>query len=371
MALIDVVRCDVNDREFVYKFPSDDLRIGTQLVVYTAQTAFFVKGGQICDEFQAGTYTIKSENIPILNKLVNIPFGNSSPFKAEVWFVNQINKLDLKWGTPQPIQLEDPKYGIIVPVRAFGQYGIKIINPRLFLETLIGNMISFTSDKISDYFKGKLIAQLSTLVASKISKDAISILDINTQLLDMSSFCEAQLNLTFQKYGIELIEFNIMSINVPQDDPSIIKLKEAKDTAARLRVTGRDVYQMERSFDVLEKAAENPGAGGQMMAMGAGLGAGLGVGSTIGTMAGQMLNTNPVAPPPIPQASIYFVYVNGQQLPNQTPQAIGTMLQQGVVNANTLVWKTGMTNWLPLSQVPELAGLLNQQTPPPVPPQIP
>mgnify|MGYP003295846001 FL=1 len=368
MALIDVVKCEVNDREFVYKFPSDDLRIGTQLVVYTAQTAFFVKGGKICDEFQAGTYTIKSENIPILNKLVNIPFGNNSPFKAEVWFINQITKLDLKWGTPQPIQLEDPKYGIIVPVRAFGQYGIKISNPRQFLETLIGNMTSFTSEKISEYFKGKLIAQLSSLVATKISKDAISILDINTQLLEMSSFCESQLNQTFQKYGIELVDFNIMSINVPQDDPSIVKLKEAKDTAARLRVTGKDVYQMERSFDVMEKAAENPGAGGQMMAMGAGLGAGMGMGAAFGNMAANTINTNPQTPPPV---MTFFVYLNGQQVGNQTPQNIAAMLQQGTINADTLVWKTGMANWLPLSQVPELAALLNQQTPPPVPPQIP
>lgn len=88
MALIDVVKCDVNDKEFVYKFPSDNLKIGTQLVVYPGQTAFFVKGGKMCDEFTSGTYTIKTENIPILNKIINLPFGGDSPFKADVWFVN-------------------------------------------------------------------------------------------------------------------------------------------------------------------------------------------------------------------------------------------------------------------------------------------
>lgn len=110
MAIIDVVKCDIVDGEFCHKFPSDDLRIGSQLIVYSSQTAFFVKGGSICDEFTAGTYTIKTENIPVLNNLVNIPFGGDSPFKAEVWFINQISKLDIPWGTPHPIQLEDPKY---------------------------------------------------------------------------------------------------------------------------------------------------------------------------------------------------------------------------------------------------------------------
>ena len=78
MAIIDVVKCDIADGEFCHKLPSDNLRIGSQLVVYPSQTAFFVKGGVVCDEFTAGTYTIKTENIHVLNNLENIPFGGDS-----------------------------------------------------------------------------------------------------------------------------------------------------------------------------------------------------------------------------------------------------------------------------------------------------
>lgn len=364
MALIDVITIEANDQELVSKFPSDNLRLGSQLVVHPAQTAFFVHGGKICDEFTAGTYTLKNEELPLLNQLVNIPFGGDSPFKAEVWFINQLNKLDIKWGTTQPMQLEDPRYNIIVPVRAYGQYGIKVATPRIFLETLVGNLTSFSTDKIEQYFKGKIVMQLSSLIAQKIATDKISILDINAQLVEMSAYCQQQLNQSISNYGIELVDFTIMSINVPEEDPSIQRLKNAKDLAARLKVTGKDVYQMERSFDVLETAAGNTGAGGQMMAMGAGLGAGVGVGSTIGSMAGQMINTNPIAPPPI---ASYYLYINGQQLPNQSVEMITALLQQGTINAETLVWKAGMANWLPLSQVPELVNLI-QQTPPPVKP---
>ena len=134
MALIDIIKCESDGNNFCQKFPSEDLRVGSQLVVYTSQTAFFVKGGKICDEFLAGTYTIKTSNIPLLNKIINIPFGGDSPFQAEVWFVNHISKLDIKWGTPQPIQIEEPRYNIIVPVRAFGQYGFRVANARKFLE---------------------------------------------------------------------------------------------------------------------------------------------------------------------------------------------------------------------------------------------
>ena len=364
MALIDVVKWEANNREFCRKFPSQDLRIGSQLVVYTAQTAFFVKGGTICDEFTAGTYTLKSENLPILNKLINIPFGGDSPFQAEVWFINQINRLDLKWGTPQPLQLEDPKYNIIVPVRAFGQYGIKIDNPRLFLETLIGNMNNFTADTIDGYFKGKMISNLNSIIAKKIVKDEISILDINIYLPDISEFCNVEINKIFAKYGISLVEFNIMNINVPQDDPSFIKLKEAKATMARMNIAGRDVYQMERSFDVLDRAASNTGAGAQMM----GIGVGMGIGNVMGGVVGQNLNPNPqVVPPPLPQETTYFVYVNGQQMAGQTVAQIAAMKAQGFVNDDTLVWTAGMANWTPIKLVPALAAAC----PPPVPPVPP
>ena len=127
MNLVDVIKCEVNDKELVYKFSPENLRLGSQLVVYPTQTAFFVKGGVILDEFICGTYTLKTENIPLLGKLINLPFNGQTPFKAEVWFINQIAILDCKWGTASPIQIEDPKYGIIVPIRAFGQYGFKII----------------------------------------------------------------------------------------------------------------------------------------------------------------------------------------------------------------------------------------------------
>lgn len=366
MALIDVVKCDIIDGELCRKFPSEDLKIGTQLIVYPSQTAFFVKGGAICDSFTAGTYTIKTENIPILNKIINIPFGGETPFSAEVWFVNRIVKLDMPWGTPQPIQIEDPKYKIIVPVRAHGQYGLRVNNPRAFLEVLVGNMQSFSTDKIDQYYKGRIISCLNAIIAQQIIEKQVSILDINTQLMSLSNECNNLLNQQLAKYGVEVIEFSIMSINVPHNDDSVIKLKEAKDLAARLSITGRDIYQMERSFDVLEKAAANEGTGGQFAAMGAGLGVGVGVGNAVGNMAGNVINTNPCPPPLFPQQKTYYIYINGNQIPNQTIEQIVGYIRSGVANADTLAWTAGMSQWACLSAIPEIACYLSQPTPPPI-----
>ncbi len=370
MAIIDVVKYLTVDGELCHKFDSDDLRMGTQLVVHPAQTAFFVKGGAICDEFTAGTYKLDTDNIPILNKILNLPYGSESPFQAEVWFVNQTAKLNLPWGTPHPIQIEDPRYHIIVPVRAHGQYGIRVTNPRVFLETLIGSMGSFTSEQIEQFYKGRIISALNTLLAQQIVNNGVSILDINTLLLTMSDSINEQLNQLLGKYGVSIIEFSIMSVTFPQDDESVIKLKNAKDLAARLNITGRDVYQMERSFNVLEAAANNEGAGGQMMGLGVGLGAGMGVGNAVGNIAGQYININPNTnqAPPIPQsAPLYYLAINGQQVPNLTVENIAAYIANGIVNSSTLAWTPGMANWQPICQIPALASLVNTPTPPPLP----
>ena len=363
MALIDVVKYQANDNEFVFKFPSEDLRFGTQLVVSISQVAFFVKGGKILDQYESGTHTLKSENIPLLNKIINIPFGSSSPFHAEVWYVNLISKLDVKWGTGTPIQLEDPKYGVIVPVRAYGQYGFKINNPRTFLESLVGNMISFTAEKISTYFKGKILSSLASLISSKLVRENVSILEINALLDELSDFALNKLKSDFDKFGIELVNFSFISINVPEEDPSIIKLKEAKDIAAKVKIIGRDIYQMERSFDVLDKAAQNEGgAVGNLMGAGIGLGVGLNAGNQMGNISSN-LNTN--TPPPPPPVIEFFVLINNHQNGPFDLNKLRELISSGNISRETLVWKSGMANWDNASKQVELSNLFNSVPPPP------
>ena len=101
MAIIDVVRFDgLRSRDWIiYKYPSDQLVLGTQLIVQEGQIAIFVKGGMVCDIFHAGTYTLQAQNLPILKSLINLPFGGRTPFSAEVYFINSTTKLDLSWGS--------------------------------------------------------------------------------------------------------------------------------------------------------------------------------------------------------------------------------------------------------------------------------
>jgi membrane protease subunit (stomatin/prohibitin family) len=362
MAIIDVVKYQAEENEYVWKFPSSDLRIGTQVVVNPAQHAFFIKGGLILDEFTSGTHTVKTENIPLLNKIINLPFGGNSPFQAEVWYVNLLSKLDNKWGTSNPILLEDPKYGILIPLRAFGQYGFKIANPRIFLETLAGNVPSFSGDKIQEFFKGKIISNITSLISKKLVHENISILELNAYLDELTLFCQENISDEFKKFGIEIVNFYFMSVNVPLDDPSVVKLKEAKDLAAKVKITGKELYQMDRSFDVLDNAASNEGGvAGNLMGAGLGLGLGLGVGNQIGNISNNLNTSFPPQPPTIS----FFAIINNQP---EGPFDLNTIIQKlssGTLTKDSLVWKSGMASWEPLINLKEVIHLL---TPPPLNP---
>jgi len=136
MAAVDVIKFDgfSDGKAWVaYKYPGDQFMLGSQLIVNPSQEAIFIKGGEICDVFGAGTHTLQTGNLPILNKFVKMPFGGKTPFTAEVFFINKSSRLDMTWGTATPFQLEDPKYGIIVSIRAHGKYGIRITNSSLFV----------------------------------------------------------------------------------------------------------------------------------------------------------------------------------------------------------------------------------------------
>lgn len=302
-----------------------------------------------------------------MNKLINLPFGGNTPFKAEIWFINKLAIMDSKWGTPTPIQLEDPKYEIIVPVRSFGQYEFKVSEPKIFLETLIGNMTSFSTEKVNSYFRGKMMSYYINLISDKITRDNISILNINSYLVEMSEYVKDRLAPVF-KYGLSLESFDIMSINVPEEDPSFIKLKEAKELAAQVKITGEDTYRMGRTFDVLDKAAVNESLGGNMIGLGVGLGAGVNVGNQIGAMAADSMSSKNV-PPPLPQTPIYYIATNGQQQGPFDMNTIISYIASNYIKYDTLIWKQGLQNWCKISTLVEFMSYFNSQIPP-VPPTL-
>ena len=284
-----------NGREWlVYRYPGESFVAGTQLIVGEGQVAVFVKGGQALDYFTAGTHTLSTSNIPLLQGFINLPFGGKTPFTAELYFINKTSKLDMNWGTVDPIQLIDPKYNIKLRIRAFGQFGMKVDDYRVFLTELIGAMnplevVSY--EKMLNYFKGVLVMKIKSLIAQAIIKNKVSALEISASIDEISTFCKEEISSEFNRFGLKVVNFYVQSINFPDED--FEEINDILRDKASFDIIGDQRYVTKRSFDTMETAAGNEGGvAGAFVGAGVGLGAGLGVG---GAMAGIASNMNTAA----------------------------------------------------------------------------
>lgn len=290
MAMIDRVKYDGPKEVLAWRWPSDQLSWGTQVIVNQSQEALFFKGGQAVDILGPGTHTLKTANIPLLRSLVNIPFGDETPFAAEVYYINKAVNLDLKWGTKQPMPLLDPKYNVFLPIRAFGQFGIKVEDARKFVIQLVGTLDDFSNATVEEYFRGVLLTKVKDTIAESLVKDKISLLEITAHLEEISKVMHEKLRDDFAAFGVGLVNFFLNSVNVPEDDDSVVRLKKALAEKTEFDILGGDVYRTKRAFDTMEKAAGNEGgAAGAGMGMGMGLGAGFGMAGPMGGMMGSAM----------------------------------------------------------------------------------
>lgn len=376
--VIDRIKYDGPADELIWKFPYDNLSIGTQLIVNESQEAIFYKGGKALDSFGPGTHSISTANIPLLQKLVNLPFGGRSPFTAEVWYINKTVKRNLKWGTKTPMNLRDPLFGFIIPVRAYGEYGIKIEDSRNFMTQIIGTLHTADRDTIQQYFTSLIVTKVTDTISKYIVQHKVSVVDIPAQIDDISNNCKARISEEFEKYGILITNFYAESINYPEDHPQVEQINQAQANKLQRDIEGF-TYQQERSFDVMDSAAQNEGNSGNLMGAGMGLGMGVGIGGTMGSQMGSIgsqLNTSENqaqeqqksgSPPPPPGSSIYVLINNKQEGPFNLDH-IKSLIQNGQITKETLVWKEGMAQWEEAAKMTELDQLFNSPTPPPPPP---
>ncbi len=298
MAIIDRVKYDGPDNVFVWRWPHDEgLTWGTQLIVNQTQEALFFKGGKALDLLGPGRHTLKSANIPLLEKIINLPFGSQTPFASEIYFINKAVTMDMKWGTREPIPILEPVYKMFIPVRAFGQFGMKVKDSRKLITELVGTEMVFDSAKILDYFRGHLMSRIKDYISETIIHKKISVLTISTELNEMSEALKKNISDEFERFGIEIVNFYLSSVNVPQDDESVKKLKEILAKKAEYDIMGDQQYKTVKTFDVAEKAAQNEGMGG-LAGAGVGMGVGLGLGAGMGQMTQNAMNPAMQPAPP-------------------------------------------------------------------------
>ena len=359
---IDIIEwLDFTDDTIVHRFEryQNEIKNNAQLIVREGQTAVFINEGQLADVFTPGTYTLNTQNLPILTTLKGWKYGFNSPFKAEVYFVNTHLFTDEKWGTKNPITLNDDRFGL-VEIRAFGTYAFKIGDAGKFVVEIVGTDNNFTNFEINEHLKSLIATRFTDTVGE--ANLPIELYAANTT--ELSETCQEVMQPEFESVGISLEKFYIENVSMPED------LKKEIFEYSRIDKLDLDKLTKFKTAKAIEAAALNEGGT-------AGAGMGMGMGFVLAQQMGGMMSpqmggqqTAPMAgamPPPMPQAVQYFYAANGAQVGPVGMEQLRALFANRTINKDSLVWKQGMDNWAALNSVEELKPFLGGNTPPPLP----
>lgn len=316
-----VIKYEGDNTTFIWKHPSEDFNSLTQLIVHESQEAIFFMNGQALDLFGPGRYTLETQNIPKLGKILNRTTDGETPFHCEVYFINKTEQMSIKWGTDSKVQYIEPTYGFPLSIGASGEMSLRAEDSRKLLLKLVGTESFLTQGKLVGFFRTFLMTRVKTYIAQVMKANAINIFEIDENLTAFSENLHKLLIGDFADYGISLERFFVTNIVKPDGDRQYEKFKElhfrqyadiaeaklrqqtdliyAQTEAQKVIIDSRAqatkrtqegyTYQQERGFDVAEKVAQNE-AVGEFTNMGVGFGTMAGVGGAVGSMVGNMMN---------------------------------------------------------------------------------
>ena len=352
---IDIIEWqDTTHDTIVWRFPryNNEIKMGAKLTVRESQVAVFLNEGQIADVFSPGMYTLETKNLPVLSTLKGWIYGFNSPFKADVCFVNTRQFTDQKWGTKNPITVDDRRFGFI-ELRAFGTYSFRVIDAALFIRQIAGTNRQFSTEDIS----GQLRSLIVTKLTDAIGEGNLPVEKFAANIEELSELGRNKLNDDFKAYGLEISMFLVENISMPEE------LKKEIFEYSRLSKIDMEKLARMKAAKSIEKAAENPGG---IAGAGVGMGVGIGMGNMMGAAFGRQSGAQdgPAQPPPLPS---FFVAVSGKQSGPFTLDRLSQMALQGSFTRESMVWKQGMQTWAQADTIAEL-GPCFAAVPPPLPP---
>ena len=319
--IADIIKYEGDNSTFIWKHPCEDFNSLTQLIVHESQEAIFFMNGQALDMFGAGRYTLETQNIPLIGKVLNRATDDKTPFHCEVYFINKTEQMNIKWGTDSRVQYIEPTYGFPLSIGASGEMSLRAEDSRKLLLKLVGTERYLGQQQLVNYFRSFLMTRVKTYIAQVMKTNNINIFEIDENLAMFSNAIKNLLIGDFADYGVSLEQFFVTNVVKPDGERQYEKFKElhfrqyADIAEAKLRQQTEIInaeteaqktiidskaqatkraqegytYQQERGFDVAEKVAENE-AVGEFTNMGVGFGTMAGVGGAVGGMVGGMMN---------------------------------------------------------------------------------
>ncbi len=259
----------------VYKYPMQDREIqnGARLTVTESQSALFINEGKIADLFPAGNFTLTTQTLPVLTNLKNWDKLFASPFKSDVFYFSMREQTQQKWGTQSAITVSDPQLGAL-RIKAFGQYNFKVVDPKAVFKKLSGTMEMYRVEDIDSFLRAGIMTQFATLLA----QSEVPFLKMAANQTSFSEHIRNGLQPLFSDYGLQLTQFLIESISLPEEVQAYIDKSTSMNALGDLKK-----YTQFQAAEAIKDAAQNPSG---MAGLGAQISAGVVLGQTMSQALG-------------------------------------------------------------------------------------
>jgi len=364
---VDVIEwTDSSVDTMVYRFQryGNEIKFGAKLTVRESQIAVFVSEGEIADILGPGLYELETKNLPILSTLQHWYHGFESPFKAEVYFFNTRQFVDLKWGTKNPIMMRDKEFSM-VRLRTFGTYTIRIDDPAKFIREIVGTDGHFTVDEISSQLRNLIVTRYTDILGSS----DIPILDLAGNQGQLGELLTQRIAPEFKDYGLELTQILVENISLP---PAV---EEALDKRTSMGMIG-DLNKYIQ-FGAAESMQQgNSGGAGSAIEMGLGFAMANKMAHEMVPMSPQQ-QTNPTVvavtpaattPPPLPDTN-WHVAIDRKSMGPYNLNTLQELANSRQITPGTLAWIDGMSTWEAIDNIKSLTGLFDDDDA--IPPRLP
>lgn len=280
---LDVIEFeDRSNKLIVSKFQresgNNELKQGSKVIVRESQCAVFLKGGQLADVLPPGTYSLKTENMPVLSTLKAFPYLFVSPVIADLYFVSTRQFIDNKWATKNPIMKRDGDFNM-VRIRAFGKFAFRITDVAAFMREIFGTKGIVMTYDVVQYLSSMVTEAFSTTVG----ETSMSVLDLAAEYRKFSIKLQEKLNAQISMIGVQFSDILIENVSLPDEVEKLI------DEQSGIGMAKRDMesFMQYQSARAMRDASKQEGGL-------AGLGAGMALGNT---MAQSVQNvSNPAGP---------------------------------------------------------------------------
>lgn len=248
----------------------DEIKNASKLILQPGQGCIITYQGKIEGIFEeAGTYDLKSDNTPFLTTIKKLlTLRDGSEHVMGIWFYRKADILNMRWGTRVPIAYTDPTYTFPILLSAFGNYSIRITEPRSFFENIVAGKEYFSHAELKEIFLSRIIQPITDYLANA----KFSYVDIDSNLNNIAAEVRTKTENIFNDLGFEVLDYRIEGTQFDKETlDRIAKISNIQAEVLAAKIAGVN-YTEHQQLQAMRDAANNQAGGaGVLMGMQTGI----------------------------------------------------------------------------------------------------